>query len=218
MPCRLYWVQSWAIRMCEHKNFKYFYKARGWKASCGTWLKWPSLYLLHDTCKVIVKGEHKLKYDTNNIMTTNNYLYHNIIQSRGSVPWPWNISITLCGSLEETENICLLFVHSCWTWKFAWSYCRGLSIPTQNIDFPLKFATGHAHICHTPLVSHMEITFQHYVHVLLFHDKNIHKTFLFITILFHETVIHSNTNTEYTDIIHNTLTIQTDTIHCSFRC
>ena len=35
----------------------------------------------------------------------------------------WNMSIILCGPLEQTGNIhLLLFIHSRWTWKLGWSY------------------------------------------------------------------------------------------------
>ena len=30
--------------------------------------------------------------------------------------------IILCGPLEQIGIVCLLFIHSCWTWKFRWSY------------------------------------------------------------------------------------------------
>ena len=47
---------------------------------------------------------------------------HNIFQPRGSLPWPWNMSIILCGPLKQIGNILLLFIHSGRTWKFGWHY------------------------------------------------------------------------------------------------
>ena len=36
---------------------------------------------------------------------------HNVDQPRGSMPWPWTMSIILGGVPEESVNILLLFIH-----------------------------------------------------------------------------------------------------------
>ena len=37
-------------------------------------------------------------------------------------------------------------------------YIKGLSIPSRNYYFPLKFAMCHAHIRQDPLISHVKTT------------------------------------------------------------
>ena len=50
-------------------------------------------------------------------ITINTYacMCHNIYSTMWVGSWPWNMSIILCGHLEQIENIYLLFIHSCYT-------------------------------------------------------------------------------------------------------
>ena len=39
------------------------------------------------------------------VLCVNPILAHNIIQPYGSVPWPWNMSIILCGPPKQSKHI-----------------------------------------------------------------------------------------------------------------
>jgi hypothetical protein len=101
---------------------------------------------------------------------------HNIIQPRGSVPWPWNMSIILYGPPKQNANIHLLFIFSrrhfkIWMVLYSryysheslliltlftrnivhlyiihWKYYRS-NMMTKNINI-----THHSHILHTSAI------------------------------------------------------------------
>ena len=52
---------------------------------------------------------------------TSNRMFQNVMQSCGSVPWPWTCQLYYVGPSNKLGIFCLLFTHSGWIWKFGWS-------------------------------------------------------------------------------------------------
>ena len=70
--------------------------------------------LIYITTRKATRAQFQPKFNYDTI--------HNIIQSRGLVPWPLTMSIIFCGVLNKVRIFSYYTYIQADTWKFGWSY------------------------------------------------------------------------------------------------